>query len=125
MSDIIADAARWLAGRRKAVMSRTVLWRRGGQSASVAATVGRAIFQTETQGGRVEQIEARTFTINVDEMIAEPRERDEIVETMGGRIVINSIMAPGGMPAVVWADDERTAWKVFTKVISQSEAIEA
>lgn len=117
MTDIIADANRWLATKRKAMMSSTVLWRRGSESASIAATVGRAIFQIETASGRIEQIESRTFTINVEEMTVPPKERDEIVETVNGSQVVNTIMSPGGMAAVVWADDARTAWKVHTKVI--------
>lgn len=117
MPDLIADAARWLATKRASVMATAVLWRRGSESASVTATVGRATFTTESASGRIEQIESRTFTINIDQLRSAPRERDEIVETINGAQVVNTVIAPGGMAAVVWADDARTAWKVFTKVI--------
>lgn len=117
MGDIIADAAGWLAQQRKAVMSQTVQWRRGGDTASVSATVGRTVFEIENTSGRVESITSRTFTINTSDLTTTPQERDEIVETFNGVEIRNAVFSPGGTPAVVFADSAKTAWKVYTKVI--------
>ncbi len=117
MPDVIASANQWLAGQRRLHLATDVTWSRGGSSATAPATVGRTSFETESATGRVERMESRDFIIAIGDLPTEPKEGDRISEPMGATTYLYEVMAPGGTPAVHFADATRTAYRLHTKFI--------
>lgn len=117
MPDVIATANQWLAGQRRLHLRTDVTWSRGATTATAPATVGRTVFEAESATGRVERMESRDFIVATSDLPSEPREGDRIAEPQGATTFLYEVMAPGGTPAVHYADATRTAWRVHTKFV--------
>lgn len=120
MADVIATANQWLAGQRRLHLATDVTWSRGGATATAPATVGRTVFETESATGRVERMESRDYIVATSDLPSEPREGDKIAETHGAKTFHYEVMAPGGTPAVHYADATRTAYRIHTKFIGST-----
>lgn len=119
MPDLLANASRWLTEQRRLHLRTDVVWSRGATSVTVPATVGRTTFATESATGRVESHQSRDYVVAVADLPVEPREGDRIAETFGDAVHLHEVMAPGGAPAVEWADAARSAWRLHTKFVGR------
>lgn len=122
MPNVIADAARWMAGQQKLHLTTTIAWSRGSQSAQVSARIGRTTWDVESADGRVERMESRDFIIDPADLPASPQEGDDISETYGTTVAKYVVMAPSGTPAVHWADAHRTSLRMHTKLVGKESA---
>ena len=122
MSNLLSESAQWLASQQKLRIATTVVWSRGTTSASVAARIGRTSWDVESGGGRVERVESRDFLVDPADLPAEPKEGDQIVETIGGIAYRHTIAAPAGTPPVHWADAYRTTLRCHTKLVAKEAA---
>ena len=69
MTDRLQKASVWLEARRVAYATRSVTYRRGADSVSVGATIGRTTFEiTSDEGARIET-ESRDFLISTATLI--------------------------------------------------------
>lgn len=118
MSDLLADGAAWLAGQFKTAAGRTVTYRRGSEESAVTATVGRSQFESQAQGGVVENWESRDYLVSYGDLpYSEPLRGDVIVEEVGDEIFEYEVSSPRGVPVFHFGDSFRAIVRVHTKQI--------
>lgn len=98
-------------------MNRTVTYRRGAESLSVNATVGRFLFKSTDSAGVTVYEETRDYLIRAVELttLGEPARGDEIVETVGGIEQLFRVHAPDGEPVFRYSDTERLVMRIHTQ----------
>lgn len=115
MADMLADGAAWLAGQLKSAAGRSVTFIRAGQSATVIATVGNSVFESQSESGVIERFEARHFIISADDLpFGEPRRGDVIRDDLAGTVVEYELVTPRGVPLWQYADAFRASVKIHT-----------
>lgn len=120
MADLLRDAAAWLTDQLRGSAGSTVAYVRGDSTATMTATVGRSIFQSETTGGVIEQHESRDFIVKADELpYGEPLRGDKIYETLDGIAQIYEVRTPRGVPLFHYADAFQTSVRVHTVRIDE------
>ena len=124
MTDLLDRASAWLDGMRTKHASRLVLYQRGSQSVSVAAGIGRTLFQVDNGSGVIETFESRDFLILTGDLVLNgvatlPKAGDRIRETGGGDSTsyIYEVLAPGTEPAFRFSDPYRRTLRIHTKQI--------
>jgi hypothetical protein len=118
MADLIRTGAAWLTDQLKAAAGTTVSYVRGANTATLTATVGRSMFESQGQSGVIEQWEARDFIIKTDELpYGEPQRGDKIYEQFGTVSNIYEVATPRGVPLWHYADPFQTSVRVHTKRI--------
>lgn len=116
--DLIDRGAKWLAGKRAAVLVREVTYRvNGGATLQVEATIGRTEFEVVTASGLVERIESRDFIVAAGVLGGDPKRGDRIVETDGVTAWTYEALSMPGQSHWRWADASRTAVRIFTKLV--------
>lgn len=114
--NMMAVGANWLTDQLRASAAVTVAYVRGGNTATVPATIGSSVFESQGQSGVVEQWESRDYIIKTDELpYGEPQRGDRIYEELGGVANIYEVVTPRGVPLFRYADAFQTAVRVHTK----------
>jgi len=120
MADLLQQASQWLTDMRASHLSHPVQYCRGDSCVQVAASVGKTTFEIEDSYGGLERFESRDFLIRAadlvqDGQVIEPQAGDVVRETVGSRILIYKVMAPGGEPCWRYSDPFQTAIRIHTK----------
>jgi len=123
VADLLEQASAWLDGKRKAHLSRPVMYCRGEQSVEVRATIGRTVFETADAYGVVEHSESRDFLILAADLVLDgqavlPERGDRIRETQDGKVYVYEVMAPGKEPEWRWSDGYRRTLRIHTKQVA-------
>jgi len=113
---VMSKGADWLERQRHTHMTVEVEYRRGENALTLQATIGRTIFETTDDYGRITKIESRDFLIRAcdlvfDTQITTPTAGDKIIE--GG--VVYEVMSPAGQPDWRYSDINRQALRIHTK----------
>ena len=115
MADLLRTGAAWLTDQLKSSAGSTVAYVRGDNTATITATVGRSVFQSEAAGGVIEQHEARDYIVKTAELpYGEPQRGDKIYETLDGVAQIYEVRTPRGVPLFHYADAFNTSVRVHT-----------
>jgi hypothetical protein len=123
MPDLIANGAAWLAEQRKAHLSKEIAYVVGAVSTPMLATIGRTEFEVVGEGGVMERVESRDFIVATADLPATPERGHRIHETVGEQVHVFEVMAPvRSAPAWRWADAQRTAWRIHTRLVSKEDA---
>ena len=82
---VMSKGADWLERQRHAHMTVEVEYQRGENALTLQATIGRTIFETTDDYGRITKIESRDFLIRAcdlvfDTQITTPTAGDKIIE---------------------------------------------
>jgi hypothetical protein len=110
----------WLAARLNESAGSVVTYRRGNNSASITATIGKSLFQADTQSGVVESWESRDYLLKTEDLpFGQPQRGDLILETTGGIVTTYEVSTPRGVPLFRYADAFRSLVRVHT-VMSQN-----
>ena len=122
MGDLLESAATWLGGMRARHLSRPVTYQRGSDSVEVAATVGKTEFEIDGGYGVVERFVSRDFLVAAADLTlagepVEPQPGDRIRETVGQKVHVHEVMAPGKEPCWRWSDPYRATLRVHTKEV--------
>ena len=122
MADILQRGSDWLQDQRHKHATRTVAYARGVDSVSLAATIGRTIFEVDNGHGVLERIESRDYlALAADLMLVGlpvlPKRGDRIRETQGTVTYVYEVMAPGKEPEWRWSDPYRKTLRIHTKQI--------
>jgi len=118
VADLIRSGASWLTDQLKAAAGTTIAYVRGGSTATLTATVGRSMFESQLQGGVVEQWESRDFIIKTDELpYGEPQRGDKIYEQFGTVSNVYEVTTPRGVPLFHYADAFQSCVRVHCKRI--------
>ncbi len=123
MPDLIADGATWLAAQRTAHLSRDIGYVTGATALALKASVGRTEFEVVGEGGVMERTESRDFLVATADLPAAPERGDLVRETVGATVHLFEVMAPvRGMPPWRWADAQRTAYRIHTRLVGSEAA---
>ena len=115
---VMSKGADWLERQRHTHMTVEVEYRRGENALTLQATIGRTIFETTDDYGRITKIESRDFLIRacdlvMDGQITTPTADDKIIE--GG--FVYEVMSPAGQPDWRYSDINRQTLRIHTKQI--------
>jgi hypothetical protein len=126
MADLLETASRWLQDQRHRHLSRTVTYRRGAESAQLAATIGRTKFEIDDGYGAIERYESRDFLVLAEELVLGgsavlPDRGDRIEETVGTTTYVYEVCAPGKEPPWRYSDPYRQTLRIHTKLVSTVE----
>lgn len=120
MADLLRTGAAWLTDQLKGSAGSTVAYVRGANTATITATVGRSVFQSEAAGGVIEQHEARDYIVKTSELpYGEPQRGDKIYETLDGVAQIYEVRTPRGVPLFHYADAFNTAVRIHTARVDE------
>lgn len=127
MADLLEQGAQFLDDQRHAHMTRTVVYMRGAASVEVAATIGQTIFEQEYEFGGIQRIQSRDFLIRTADLVVDseqvlPAAGDVIRETVGERVFVYEVMAPGSEPPFRYSDPYRKALRIHTKHVATEDA---
>ena len=116
MADMLGDGSSWLADRLAESAATTCAYKRGANTTTFTATVGRSTFESVSQSGVAEAWESRDYIVRVAALpYGEPVRGDVIVETIGGVEMLYEVAAPRGVPLFHYADAFQNAVRVHTK----------
>lgn len=120
MTDLLRSGAAWLAGQLAASSSTVCAYRRGQNTAQIAATIGRSMFEAANQSGVVESWESRDFIIKTEELpYGEPVRGDVIVEDVDGVATFYSVSSPRGVPVFHHADAFMQTVRIHTQRVDR------
>ena len=123
MTDMLAQGAAWLADQQKTFASCPVVYRRGGASEIVQATLGRSEAEYDDGYGGIVKVQCRDFLIHTADLILGdeptlPVAGDTIEETTDGQTVIYEVMAFGDEPCFRYTDPYHTRLRIHTKHVT-------
>jgi hypothetical protein len=124
VSDLLRTGSAWLEAKRKAHMSRAVVYVRGSSEIALSATVGRTEFENVDEYGIVRRSESRDFLITADDLVDgetrfEPAAGDRIREQFGEFWRIYEVGAPQGTPPFRSSDPDRVTLRVHTNFVGE------
>ena len=127
MSDLIANGAAWLADQRKAHLSKEIAYVTGATTVTVLASIGKTEFEVVGEGsvggGVMERFESRDFLVATADLLNAPVRGDQIRETLGSTVFVFEVMAPvQSAPPWRWADVQRTAYRIHTRLVGTEVA---
>lgn len=121
MADLLADSLTWLGGKRKAHLTRSVVYRRGQDSIPIQASKGT----TPQEGNEVEgfaiNAEFTDWIITAADLVlqdeqVEPETGDRIEETVGNQVFVYEVRPPfPNQPPFRYCDPNRTDMRIHTK----------
>ena len=124
MGDMLEDGSLWLADRLAESVSRTVGYRRGANSSTVAATIGRSSFESVNSSGVAESWESRDFIVLTSAMpYGEPQRGDIVIDEIGGVETLYQVTAPRGVPVFRWGDAFQKTVRIHTKQFDRDATI--
>jgi len=127
MTDMLADAARWLDDQRVRCLSRPVIYVRGEHSVEVQAGIGHTAFEVDDGTGVLEQYESRDFIVRAADLVLDsatvvPARGDRVREEQDGMVYVYEVMAPGRFPHAKFSDRSRRTLRIHTKLVDTQEA---
>ena len=127
MSDLIANGAAWLADQRKAHLSKEIAYVTGATTVTVLASIGKTEFEVVGEGsvggGVMERFESRDFLVATADLLNAPARGDQLRETLGSTVFVFEVMAPvQSAPPWRWADAQRTAYRIHTRLVGTEAA---
>jgi hypothetical protein len=122
--DLLQRAMTWLDGRRRQYLGREVLYQRGQETLTVPATVGRTVFETQSEYGVVQRTESRDFLISASDLVWDgvmllPQRGDRIRESQGERMYVYEVLAPGQEPCWRFSDPYRQTLRIHTAQVGE------
>jgi hypothetical protein len=122
---MLAQAASWLSGVRKANMTTVVMYTRPGAPAAsvpVSATIGATTFQIENEYSVLVQFTSRDFLITAADLVlggavVQPKAGDCITESAASGTIVYQVLAPGKEPCWRWSDPYRNTIRIHTKQV--------
>ena len=124
MADLLEQGEAWLAGMNRKHRARSVTYTRDGQSAEIAAVVGRTVFRVDKGYGLFERVESRDYLVDAQDLEAfdKPERGDRIKETLNGKVEVFEVMAPGNEPHFRYSDPYRRVFRIHTKHVDTESA---
>ena len=110
----------WLEEQRKAHMVRTVTYRRGAYTVSVAATVGKTVFEEDDGQGIIIEQQVRDYLVAAADLVLggeqiEPKRGDLIEESRGSRTHVYEVSSIGARPPCELCDPSGTTLRIHTR----------
>src|SRR3990172_1965362 len=121
MGDMLARGQAWLAAQQKTHASRSVVYRRGGRSVTLDATIGKTIREYTDGYGATIVDEARDYLVHATDLVLGgervlPLAGDTIDEIGGSETHVYEVTALGPEPAYRYSDPGRVRLRIHTKL---------
>lgn len=119
-ADLLRDGLAWLSAQLKAGASQQVVYRRGTESVTVNAVVGKSLLKLDDGYGGVRVTWTdRDFVIAAQDLILGgnvtlPQRGDRIEQTIDGVTHVFEVAAPGGEPEWRWSDPHQIMLRIHT-----------
>lgn len=120
--DLLSRGSDWLEEQRHKQLSRLVTYRRGGDAAELAATIGKTTFELDDGAGAVLRVESRDYLIRVSDLVLDgnailPQRGDQIEETdaASGNTIIYEVGGFGDQPHFRFSDVNRRTLRIHSK----------
>jgi hypothetical protein len=127
MPNLMQTGAAWLAAQLKAHASKTVTYRRTGETdlEDLAATIGRTEFELVTDDGHVTRFESRDFLVAAADLVLDgsvtvPQRGDRIIETIGDATLTYEVLPNASLPAFKYSDEFRNLVRIHTKLVTEA-----
>ncbi len=119
---LFSRAATFLNRAMKDVDPHDVVYTRGATSLSFVAWIGRTVFASNRQNSVRVEFGEIDFFIEPSDLagLAEPKEGDRLVCTLGGSSMTFEIMAIPNEPAWRYSDPQRTRFRVHMKRVKNA-----
>lgn len=113
----------WLADQLGAHASREIVYRRGGLSAMLVATIGKSEYEQDSQDGHIIRRQVRDFLIRTTALTSSaisslPQPGDRIIEQQGSEMLVFEVAGYGGDPAWRYSDPFRQLLRIHTKQVN-------
>ena len=117
---MLQNGLSWLEAQRKTHLTSPVIYRRGGDSAEVPATIGKTVFKVADDYGRFQYIKSRDYLISTSDLVLNntlilPEPGDEIVEDG----FVYEVMAPNNEPEWRYSGSYRNTLRIHTKLTGE------
>lgn len=127
MSDLLEQGSAWLDDQRTRHLTRPVEYRRGTDAVTLAATVGRTVFEQTDDYGILHRTESRDYLVLTTDLVLSgvptvPRAGDRIRETDGEQVFVYEVMAPGTEPPYRYSDPYRRTLRIHTRHVGTEAA---
>lgn len=118
MADLLGRASDWLEYQRTRHVTRLVTYQRGSELLTLAATIGKTVFDLDDGSGAVVREESRDYLIlAADLTLGLPERGDRISEQQNGQTFVYEVVGPGHEPCWRYSDPNRRTVRVHTKQI--------
>ncbi|MFO0880733.1 MAG: hypothetical protein U0840_25655 [Gemmataceae bacterium] len=121
MGDLLQRGAEWLAGQLKAHAARDVVFRRGEESCTLRATVGKTLLKlTDSHGGVRMQWTDRDYIVDPLDLVLGgvavlPRPGDTFEEVINSALMVFEVLPPGGDEDCYKMDASYRLLRIHTK----------
>jgi hypothetical protein len=127
MPNLFEQGAAWLAGKLQAHGSVEVVYQRGAAQVALRATIGKTEFEIDDGSGVIQRFQSRDYLIQTAdlELGGEPTlpvAGDRIRETVGERVFVYEVLAPGNEPHYRYSDPFRKLLRIHTKHVGTEDA---
>lgn len=124
MANVLANASAWLADMRTKHAAETVEYECGGYRVSLAATLGRTMFEVDEGNGVLTQVESRDFLVKASDLVLDgqtvlPERGAKIRQTIGTVTHVYEVLAPKGQDVYKLADAHRNTLRIHTKHVDR------
>ena len=122
MPNLLEQGAAWLADQLKTHASTEVVYQRGGNQVTVAATIGKTEFEIDDGSGNVQRFQSRDYLIQTADLqlggqTTLPMAGDRLGETVGEQTFVYEVLAPGNEPHFRYSDPVRKVLRIHTKLV--------
>jgi hypothetical protein len=124
MTNVLQDAAAWLAGQLKEKAGRTVTLTRGGvASGSITGWVSQKEYEVVGTDGILTSVTAFEWSFETSDLVISgsqvtPSDGYSITEVLNGRTIVYEVLPITGKPCSEWLDSSGVMTLVRTKRIS-------
>ena len=122
MADLLNTGLAWLAGRLQNHAARPITYRRGAESVTVDATLGRKDFEADSQEGRL-YVRTNDFLVPAAALVlgggAVLPERGDLIDVVfGSETATFEVLAQDGVPPWEYTDPHQTLLRIHTKRVA-------
>jgi len=123
MADMLGKASRWLEGQRHKYLTRAVVYRRGLESITVNASIGRSSFEQSDESGLITRMESIDFLIRSSDLVINgirtlPMPGDQIRDQLDINVFVYEVMADGADAEYKWSDPNKETLRIHTKLVA-------
>jgi hypothetical protein len=120
MPNLLEQGAAWLADQLRTHASTEVVYQRGAQRVTVAATIGKTEFEVDDGTGILQRFQSRDYLIQTADLklgglLTLPVAGDRIREPQGSQVFVYEVLAPGNEPHYRFSDPFRKLLRIHTK----------
>ena len=127
MGNLLKTGSDWLEAQRHAHAAGPVVYRRGSESVSLRATVGRTAFDVLDEEGFARRIVQRDYLVRSQDLVLAgertlPQPGDEVLETDDeGNTLVHEVVAQGGEDCWRYSDPHDKTIRIHTQRIRTEE----